>query len=88
MQVATAQILGADFLTRRGLHQWRASKENCTLIADNHTFVAHSGHISPARGAAAHHARDLRDTLCAHICLIEENTAKMVTIRKDLVLMW
>ena len=39
MQVATAQILGANFFTCRGLDQWRACQEDSALITNNDALV-------------------------------------------------
>jgi hypothetical protein len=87
VQIAATQILGADFLARRGLHKRRSGEENRPLIADNHALVRHRGHIGPARRTAAHDTRDLRDALRAHVGLIEENPPEMITVREDLILM-
>ena len=57
------------------------------MIADNNALVGHGGHISAACGAASHDARDLRDALCAHIGLVEEDAPEMVTVGKNFVLM-
>src|SRR3546814_18779267 len=82
MQVAAAEILGADLLARRRLHQRRAGEEDRTLITDDHRLVAHRGNIGTARGAASHHARDLRDALRRHVGLIEEDAPEMVAVGK------
>ena len=87
VQIAAAQILGADFFARRGLHQRRAGEEDRALIADDHALVGHGGHIGPARRAAAHHAGNLRDLLGAHVRLIEEDAPEMVAVGEDLILM-
>ena len=63
MEVAAAQILGADLLARRGLHQRRAGEEDRALVADDDALVAHRRDIGAAGGAAAHHAGDLGDAL-------------------------
>ena len=60
MEVAAAEILGRDHLARRRLHQRRAAEEDRALVADDHALVGHRRHIGAARGAAAHHAGDLR----------------------------
>ena len=84
MQVAAAQILGADLLARRRLHQRRAGEEDRALVADDDALVAHRRHIGAAGGAAAHHAGDLGDALRAHLRLVEEDPAEMVAVGEDL----
>ena len=80
MEVAAAQILRADDLPRRRLHQRRACKEDRALIAHDHGFIGHGGHIGPARRAAAHHAGDLRNAARGEVRLIVEDAAEMLTI--------
>ncbi len=63
VQIAAAEILGADFLAGRRLHQRRAAQEDRALLAHDHALVGHGRHIGAARGAAAHHAGDLRNAL-------------------------
>ena len=83
MQIAAAQIFSADFLTRCRFDQRRPSKKDRPLIADNDRFIGHGRHISAAGGATAHYARNLRNALGRHIGLIEENPAKMLSIREN-----
>src|SRR3546814_3922003 len=87
MQVAAAEILGADLLARRRLHQRRAGEEDRTLITDDHRLVANRGNIGTASGAASHHARDLRGARRRHVGLIEEHAPEMVAVGKYLGLM-
>ncbi len=82
VEIAAAQILGADLLARRRLYERRSGKEDGALIAHDYRLVAHCGHVGPARGAAAHHAGDLRDAQRGHIGLVEEDAPEMVAIRK------
>ena len=84
MQIAAAKVLGADLLARRGLHQRRTGKEDRALFAHDHRFVGHGRDVGPARGAAAHHAGDLRNAQCRHVRLVEEDAPEMVAIGEDL----
>ena len=87
MQIAAAQVLGADLLPRRGFHQGRAGKENRALLLHDHCLVRHGRHIGAARRATAHHAGDLRDCLCRHVRLVEKDASEMLPIRENLRLM-
>ena len=87
VEIATAQIFCADFLTRCRLYKRRTRQENRALIADDHTFVGHRRDICTTSGAASHDTGNLRDALGAHICLIEEDTPEMVAVGEDFVLM-
>ena len=84
VEVAAAEIFGADLLAGRGLHQRRTGEEDRALVADDHALVAHRRDIGAAGGAAAHHASDLGDALGAHLRLVEEDAAEMVAVREDL----
>ena len=87
MQVAAAQILGANLFTRCGLDQWRACQEDSALITNNDALIRHCRNICATSGTTAHDTGDLRDALGAHICLVEEDAPEMVTVGKNLVLM-
>src|SRR5690349_2979139 len=84
VEVAAAQIFGADLLAGRRLHERWATEEDRALIADDHALIAHRGDVGAARGAAAHHAGDLGYALRAHLRLIEEDAAEMVAVGEDL----
>ena len=86
MHIRAAQLFRAHHLAGRGLHQRRASEEDCALIFDDHGLVAHGRHIGPARRATAHHHGNLGDTLRRHIGLIVEDAAEMIPVGKHLVL--
>ena len=49
-------------------------------------LVAHRRHVGAARRARAHHHRDLRDALRAHVGLVEEDAAEVLAVGEDLVL--
>ena len=51
---------------------------------DDHRLVAHRRHVGAARGARAHHDRDLRDPRGRHPRLVEEDPAEVVAVGKDL----
>lgn len=82
MQVAAAQILGADDLSRRRLHQRRPGKEDRPLIAHDHRLVRHCGHIGPTRRTTAHDAGDLGNASRRHLRLIVEDAPKMLPVGK------
>ena len=84
VQVAAAEVLGADLLARRRLHQRRTAEEDRALVADDHALVAHRRNVGAAGGAAAHHAGDLGDALRAHLRLVEEDAAEMIAVGEDL----
>ena len=86
MDVRTPKILGADFLAGRRLHQRRSPQENGALASNDDCLVAHCRHIGATRGARSHHRGDLRNAFRRHVRLIEEDTAEMLAIGKDLVL--
>ncbi len=76
----------ADDLAGRGLHQRRAAEEDRALVLDDDGLVAHRRHVGAAGGARAHHDRDLRDALRAHVGLVEEDAAEVLAVGEDLVL--
>mmetsp|Transcript_22728 Transcript_22728/g.37564 ORF Transcript_22728/g.37564 Transcript_22728/m.37564 type:complete len:635 (-) Transcript_22728:3304-5208(-) len=86
MHVAPAQILGTDDLARRRLDQGRARKKDSALFFNDNCHIRHGGHIGPPGGTRPHHHSDLRDAFGTHLRLIEKNAAKVVPVRKDLVL--
>ena len=84
VQLAAAQVLGADLLAGGGLHQRRAGEEDRALVAHDHALVAHRRDIGAAGGARAHHAGDLRDPQRAHLRLVEEDPPEVVAVGKHL----
>ena len=86
VHVAAAELLGADDLADRRLHQRRAAEEDRALVLDDDGLVAHRRHVGAARGARAHHHRDLGDALGAHVGLVEEDAAEVLAVGEDLVL--
>ena len=86
VDVAPAQILGRDLFAGGRLHQRRAAQEDRALVAHDDRLVAHGRHIGAARSARSHHDGDLRNALGGHVRLIEEDSPKVIAIRKHLVL--
>ena len=86
VEIAAAEVFGADLLTCRGLHQRRAGEEDRALLADDDRLVAHRRDIGAARGAGAHDGGDLRDAGGGHVRLIVEDAAEMVAVGEDFVL--
>ena len=87
MQITAAKVFSTDFLTRCRFHQRRASQEDRALVSHNHCLVRHGRNISAASRAASHDAGNLRNALCAHIRLIEEDAPEMLLVGKHLGLM-
>ena len=86
MHIGAAQLLGADHLAGRRLHQRRAAQENRALLVDDDGFIAHGRHIGAARRARAHDHGDLRNARRRHGGLVEEDAAEMIAVGKDFVL--
>ena len=86
VHVAAAELLGADDLADRRLHQRRPAEEDRALVLDDDRLVAHRRHVGAARRARAHDDGDLGDPLRAHVGLVEEDPAEVLAIGEDLVL--
>src|SRR5690606_38184839 len=56
------------------------------LISNDHRLVTHCGYVRATRGARTQYCGELRNPLCAHPRLIEEDSTEVLTIREDLVL--
>src|SRR5579862_1245081 len=84
VHIRATQLFGRNNLAGRGLHQWRTAKEDRPLASHDHCLVRHRRYISAARGAAPHHACNLRDSFGGHVCLIVENSPEVVAIGKDI----
>ena len=87
MHIGATQFLGGDNLSSRGAHQGRAAQKDRALLAYDDAFIRHGGHIGAAGRAAAHHHGDLRYAFRRHIRLIEEDTAEMIPVRENLILL-
>mmetsp|Transcript_15820 Transcript_15820/g.36889 ORF Transcript_15820/g.36889 Transcript_15820/m.36889 type:complete len:228 (-) Transcript_15820:673-1356(-) len=86
VHVGAAEVLGAHHLARGGLDQRRAAQEDGAVPLDDHRLVRHGRHVRAARGARAHHDRDLRDAHGRHVRLVVKNAAKVVAVGEDLIL--
>ena len=80
---AAAEVLGADLLAGRGLHERRPAEEDRAGAPDDHGLVAHRRDVGAAGGARAHHERDLGDPGGRHPGLVVEDPAEVVAIRED-----
>ena len=58
------------------------------MFAHDDCLVRHRRHVGAPRRARAHHHRDLRNARRGQVRLVEEDTAEMLAVRKDLVLAW
>ena len=61
VHLGAAQLFGADDFAGCRLHQRRAAEEDRALVPHDDALVRHRRHVGAARGARAHHDRDLRD---------------------------
>ena len=86
MHIAATQVFRAHHLARSGFDQRRAAQEDGALVLDDDGFIAHRRHIRTTCRARAHHHRDLADAHGAHVGLVEEDAAEVVTVGEDLVL--
>ena len=84
MHVRAAELLGADLLARRGLHERRAAEKDGAGAAHDHGLVAHRGHVGTTGRARAHDRRELRDARGRHARLVVEDAPEMVAVREDL----
>ncbi|MNQ61240.1 hypothetical protein D3C85_755520 [compost metagenome] len=87
VHVAAAQVFGADFFARGGLHQRRAAQEDGALVLHDDGFIAHGRHIRAARGARTHHHGDLRNALRGHLRLVVEDAAEVFAVGEHFVLL-
>ena len=88
VHVATAQVFSRNNFTNRRLDQRRATQKNRALVFNNDGLVAHGGHVRTACGATTHYHRDLSNAQRAHLRLVVKDAAKMLTVRKHIVLIW
>ena len=84
VDVGAAELLRRHVLPGRGLHERRAADEDRPGAADDHRLVRHRRHVGAARGAGAHHDRDLRDALRGHLRLVEEDPPEVLAVGEDL----
>src|SRR4030095_3600297 len=84
MDVGAAKFLGSDFFTRRRFYERWPAQGNGALIPNDDCFIAHRWNVCTARSAGAKDSRNLINTTAGHACLVVENAAKVVTIRKHI----
>ena len=87
VDVAAAEVLGADDLAGSGLDQGRTTEEDRALFADDHGFIRHRRDVGAAGGAGAHHGADLGDAALREVGLVVEDAAEVVAVGEDLVLL-
>src|SRR5439155_21738971 len=73
VHVGAAELLGADVLPRRRLHERWAPDEDRPRAADDDRLVRHRGDIGAACRAGSHHDGDLRNSPSRHLRLVEED---------------
>ena len=83
VDVASAEVLGADLLAGRGLHERRAAEEDRARSLDDDGLVAHRRDVRAAGRGAAHHERDLGDPGRRHPGLVVEDPAEVVAVGED-----
>jgi len=86
MYIGATQVLGADHLAGRRLHQRRPTQKDGALLAHDDGLVTHCRYIGAAGGAGSHNRGDLWNALCRHIGLVEEDATEMFAVGEDLVL--
>ena len=84
VNLGAAEVLRADDLAGRGLHQRRPAEKDGALVAHDDGLVGHRRHIGAARGARAHHHGDLGDARRREVRLVVEDAAEMVAVGKHL----
>ena len=87
VHVGAAQLLGADDLAGRGLHQRRAAEEDRALVAHDDR----SRRSSPARRRRRRCTSPSRTAICGmpcgrHVGLVVEDAAEVLAVGEDLVL--
>ncbi len=84
VHVRAAELLRADLLPGRGLHERRPADEDRSGAAYDDRLVAHRRHVRAARGTRAHHGRDLRYAGGGEVRLVEEDAPEVLPVREDL----
>ena len=86
MDVGASELFRGDFFASYRFDEWGATEEDRARCLNDPGLVRHRWHVRAARRARTHHDRDLRDSQRRHARLIEEDSAKMILVRKDLSL--
>src|SRR5450759_2974262 len=84
----TAELFGGDLFSRGRLHERRTAEKDRPRAADDHRLIRHRREVGPSRRARSHDHGNLRDPLRRHPCLVEENAAEVIPVRKYLRLEW
>ena len=84
VHVGAAELLGADLLAGRGLHERRPADEDRARALDDDRLVAHRRHVGAAGRAGAHHRRDLRNACRGEPRLVVEDPTEVVAVGEDL----
>lgn len=87
MEVGTAELLGGYAFAGGGLHEGRATKENCATFLDHDDLVGHGWYIGAASCAGTHDNSDLGDALGRHASLVVENVTEVVLVGEDILLL-
>ncbi len=86
MQLGAAQLVGRDNFVDGGLDKWRPSKEDVTVLLENHRLVRHARNVCAAGSAGAQHHAYLRNAGSRHVGLIVENTPKVIAVGETFAL--
>ena len=86
MHLAAAQFFSGDYFASRRFDQRWAAQKYRALIFDDDRFIAHRGYIRATGCARTHHTGDLRNVLCAKICLVIKNAAEVFFIGEHFIL--
>ena len=84
VHVGAAELLRADLLAGRGLHERRPGQEDRAGALHDHALVAHRRHVGAAGRARAHDRRQLRNAVGRHPRLVVEDAPEVVAVGEDL----
>src|SRR5690606_15583844 len=86
MYICTTQLFSSNNFTSGCFYQWRTREEYSALVANNDGFVSHGRYIGTTRSTGTHDHSNLGNILRRHISLVEKDSAKMFSIRENLIL--
>src|SRR5579862_6747733 len=81
--VAAAEFFSGNDFACSSADQWRSSKKDRALIADDYVLVAHRGDVSATGGTGAHHNGDLGNGSGGHPGHVVKDAAEVVAVGKD-----
>jgi hypothetical protein len=87
VEVGSAKLLISDDFTCSCLHERRATKEDCSTLFYHDNFVRHGRDIGTTSSAATHNNCNLGNTLSRHAGLVVKDTAEMIAIRENVLLL-